>query len=121
MAKQVQQPKIVQEYVKYKFSEAEKKDISAEMAEKIGEASALEDEKKALTKDFGGRIDIMNNEISISAQELRQGYTMRKVDCMVEEDFKKKRIYHMRCDTGEVVRTKPMRSDDLQMTIPGVL
>lgn len=110
--------KTVKEYCQYKFTADEKAAIGNDLAEKTGEANRLEERKKAIVKDFGGQIDVLRNACSTLAQNLREGYEYRDIDCDVEKDFKNRKVTHRRIDTFEVARIRNMTADELQLEIP---
>jgi hypothetical protein len=58
------------EYVKYHFSETEKKEIATEMAQKVTDLNGAEDEKKAIASDFKSRIDGLQANINAAATKL---------------------------------------------------
>ena len=103
------------EYVKYVFSENEKKEIASEMAQKVSEQNQAEDDKKAIMSDLKSRIDRIQAEVNSAATKLNNGYEMRNIKCEVIRDYKRKVIQFMRTDNGEIAREKPMTADDLQM------
>ena len=105
------------EYVKYKFSEDEKKEIAAEMAQKVSELQQAEDDKKAIMSDFKSKIDGIQANVNNAATKLNSGYEMRSIKCEIVPRWDEKVWEHIREDTKTVARTKPMTADDLQMQL----
>ena len=105
------------EYLRYPFTEEEKKELAQEMARSQIEAEDYEAQKKAVTADFDGQIKKAKLSASTCARKIRDGYEMRQVRCEVIKDFKKKTITIIRTDTGEEVKTRPMSVQESQMKL----
>ena len=103
------------EYVKYTFTEDEKKEIASEMAQKVTELQQAEDDKKAVMSDFKSNIDRIQATVNNSATKLCSGYEMRKIKCEIVPNWNKKVWEYIREDNGKLAREKPMTADDLQM------
>ena len=103
-----------QEFVKYVFSEEEKKEISSRMAQKVSELQTSEDDKKAIMSDFKSRIDSIQAEINRSATQINNGYEMRNVDCYIKADYDSKLWISIREDTGEIAKERKMTVEDMQ-------
>ncbi|OEU62405.1 MAG: hypothetical protein BA867_09650 [Desulfobacterales bacterium S5133MH16] len=103
------------EYVKYIFSENEKKEIATEMAQKVTELQQAEDDKKAIMSDFKSKIDGIQANVRNAATKLNSGYEMKSIKCEIVPNWAEKVWESLREDNGEVARKKPMTSDDLQM------
>ena len=109
------EPKYENEFIKYNFTDEEKKDIAAEMAQKIVNLQQAEDDKKAITSDFKSQIDGIQAGINSAATKLTAGYEMRSTKCQVVPNYPKK-VWEYHCvDTGVLVKEKGMTSNDLQM------
>jgi hypothetical protein len=104
------------EYVKYHFSETEKKEIATEMAQKVTDLNGAEDEKKAIASDFKSRIDGLQANINAAATKLNNGYEMRNVDCTVIPDYERGVWLSVRDDNGQTARERKMSPDDKQRT-----
>ena len=109
------EPKFENEFIKYVFTESEKKDIAAEMAQKIVTLQQTEDDLKAIKSDFKSQIDGVQAGINSAATKLTSGYDMRSIKCQVVPNYLKKVWEYIRVDTGEMVKKKSMTSNDLQM------
>ena len=105
------------EYVKYSFSEDEKKEIAIEMARKITELEQLEKDKGAMAAEFKGKIDLAKAQAGGAATKLNNGYEMRQIKCEVVPDFALKIWKYVRTDTNEIAKERRMTSDDLQMQL----
>ena len=106
------------EYVKHVFTEEEKREIAVEMAQKVSEVQQAEDDKKAVMSDFKSTIDGLQAKVNNAATKLNNGYEMRTIRCVVEADYTTKEWIYRNEETGEVVKTKAMRSEDLQLQVP---
>ena len=100
------------EYIKFTFTENEKREIASEMARKVAELNSAEDERKAVASSLKSRIDSLQAQVNDAANKLNNGYEYRNVKCEVDRDFKEKTIYFI--FDGETVKEKPMSADDLQ-------
>jgi len=105
------------EYVKYVFSEDEKKEIATELAQKVSDLNQAEDEKKAINSDLKSRIDGLQATVNGSATKLNNGYEMRSIKCEVVPDYELKVFRYIRTDTNEIAKERRMSSDDLQMEL----
>ena len=109
------EPKYKNEFIKYLFTETEKKEIASEMAQKIANLQQAEDDKKAIMSDYKSQIDGIQAGINSAATKLTNGYEMRSTKCQVVPNYPKKVWEYIRVDTGEMVKEKNMTSNDLQM------
>ena len=105
------------EFCRYVFSDKEKKEIAAAMAQAISELKRKEDDLRSVKSEFKSEMDALNAAINKAAEELNSGYAMRNVECTVRADFEGKvwRVY--RDDTHEQVREVKMSVDDLQKNL----
>ena len=109
------EPKYENEFIKYLFTDEEKKEIAAEMAQKIVNLQQAEDDKKAITSDYKSQIDGIQAGINLTATKLTTGYEMRSTKCQVVPNYPKKVWEYIRVDTGLLVKEKGMTTNDLQM------
>jgi hypothetical protein len=109
------EPKYKNEFIKYTFTDEEKKEIAAEMAQKIVTLQQAEDDKKAVMSDFKSQIDGIQAGINAAATKMNNGYEMRSTKCQVVPNYPKKVWEYIRVDTGLLVKEKNMTSNDLQM------
>lgn len=109
------EPKYENEFIKYTFTDEEKKEIAAEMAQKIVNLQQAEDDKKAIMSDYKSQIDGIQAGINSAATKLTAGCEMRSTKCQVMPNYPKKVWEYIRVDTGLLVKEKNMTSNDLQM------
>lgn len=89
-----------------------KGELLARMAFELGD---LEEAKAAATRDFGNRIKNLKTEQGKVADDVRSGTEMRDVECVEKPDWKEYLVTIVRCDTGEVVRRRPMTPAERQL------
>ena len=109
------EPKYENEFIKYTFTDEEKKEIATEMAQKIVTLQQTEDDLKAIKSDYKSQIDGIQAGINSAATKLTAGYEMRSTKCQVVPNYAKKVWEYIRVDTGLLVKEKGMTSNDLQM------
>ena len=103
------------EFVKYTFTDEEKKNIATDMAQKIVTLQQVDDNLKAIKSDFKSQIDGIQAGINLAATKMNNGYEMRSVKCEVVPNWNKKVWEYINVDTGLVVKEKDMTTNDLQM------
>jgi len=109
--------KTINEYLKYKFSEEEKREIASGMAAHITAKEESEEEKKVVMGQFKNRIDGFEAHISAAAAKINSGYEMRQIECEMIPNISAKQWEITRKDTGVVIRTQKMTDDERQMKI----
>ena len=109
------EPKYENEFIKYIFTEEEKREIAGEMAQKIVNLQQTEDDLKAIKSDYKSQMDGIQAGINSAATKMTSGYEMRSMKCQVVPNYEKKVWEYIRVDTGELVKEKRMTSNDLQM------
>lgn len=114
------QNKTTTEFVKYYLTEDEKRELAADLAQKTVEMQLAEDDKKAIASDFKSQIDGLSAKINGAANKLTTGYEMRSVKCEIVPDWTKKVWQSIEIDSGNIVKERPMTSDDLQIKIDEV-
>lgn len=113
------EPKYENEFIKYLFTESEKKEIASEMAQKIVNLQQAEDDKKAIMSDYKSQIDGIQAGINSAATKLTAGHEMRSTKCQVVPNYEKKVWEYIRVDTGLLIKEKGMTFNDLQMEFEG--
>lgn len=106
------------EYLKYVFTEDEKREIASSLAENVNNLQRVEEEKKAVMSDFKSQIDGLSAKTNNLATKLSNGYEFRHIECTVTPNLENKEWVTVRNDTGEVVNTRKMTSEDLQNDLP---
>lgn len=107
----------VKEFVKYIFTDDEKKEISISMARDVSQKNALEDDKKAAMSDFKAQIDNLDGMINRSAQQLNSGYQHQNMEVEVRFNPDGNIVDFLNIETRKILKSRPMKSDESQMAI----
>ena len=108
------------EYLKYKFSDDELKELAQRIARGVQQKKSKEDEKKAVMAQFKSLIDSLAAEIGDDSQRLTNGYEMRNTECETAWHYPEEgRCTTFRCDTGEIVRQRKMNNEECQENLFG--
>jgi hypothetical protein len=110
----MEEKKVTKEYLKCILTEVEIKDAGAQLARRYSEISDLEDAKKSVMSDFKAKIDSATADASGLARKIQNGYEFRNIDCEEIWDYEDKVVEVVRTDTGEAIRTRPMKQEELQ-------
>ena len=102
----------------YVFSDSEKKQIAQDLAQESLKVQALGDEKTAVTSSFKAKIDQATANVNLMATHLSQGKKQVFYKCTLEFDRIDKMRVWTEVETGKVIRTEPMRSEDYQLKLP---
>ena len=101
--------------LEYKFTEAEIKEMSRQLAYECRQVVQLQEQKKEVMSDFKAKIDQKDSLIAALSNNVNNGWEYRSVDCEVEMDTPKKGMKTItRTDTGEEVAKEKMTDDDRQ-------
>lgn len=108
----------ISEYVQYQFSNPELLELARTSARTQSEKRAFENQKAQVTKQLAGEIAARDTELQKLSELISNGYEYRMVDCHVVMDSPDRGMATIcRADTGEVVRTRRMTSDETQMQL----
>ncbi len=110
---------IVKEYLKCQLTEKEKTELSAKIAKAISDRASAEAKLKEVSASIKAQIAQIDAEISEKALQINNGYEYRNVDCRMDKDYRLGSVTITRLDTGEVIRERPMTSEERQMQLPG--
>lgn len=109
----------VTEYLKYVFGAEETRENAKRLARKNQELAELELKKKQLAADIKAEMDAANAEAAKLARWVNDEYDFRMVDCEIMYNSPQERLKTIyRTDTGEVVKTEKMTSDECQAELP---
>lgn len=87
------------------------------MSERIKEREEQEKLKAEATREFARVIKNLTGEIAQLSTCISSGEEPRPVECSEYPDLKRKERIVTRLDTGEVIQTKPLSQDDLQLRL----
>lgn len=102
---------------KYIFTEEEKRQIAADLANGVADIQRLDDQKKSVMSQLKSEADAKQGQVNLFAEHLRSGFEMRSIDCEVVYAYSDDVVRWIRCDTGEVAFERKMRPVDRQLTI----
>ena len=112
------EPKIESRLCEYKFSESEKKEIAAGLANGVAEVARMEEKKKSVASQFTADINAKQSAVNLAAEQLRSGFEMRSIDCEVVYSNIDEMVRWIRTDTYEVAHERRMRPDEKQLALP---
>lgn len=93
-------------------------ELAGRLAEEQLELQELEEQKKAVTKDFAGKIEAVQARIRSGSNTFRQRWEMREVECVEVKNFLSGECYSTRLDTGEVLKRRKLTSAELERELP---
>ena len=93
-------------------------DLANRLAEEQLELQELEEQKKAVAKDFAGRIEAIQARIKSGSNTFRQKWEMRDVDCIETKDFDRGICFNVRMDTGETIKSRKLTNAELERCVP---
>jgi len=99
------------------LSENELLDKGQELSTLIQDVKKLDEEKKENAADYKVRIDGKTIDARAIARVIKDGFETRTVEITEQRDYALRTITTFRKDTGEIVQTRPMRTEDLQEPI----
>ena len=110
---------LIKEYLKCQLTEKEKTELSAKIAKAISDRASAEAKLKEVSTSIKAQIAQLDAEISEKALQINNGYEYRNVECRMDKDYRLGAMTITRLDTGEVIRERPMTSEERQMELPG--
>lgn len=96
----------------------ELRSLADSIAEDQANLESLENEKKAVTKDYAGRIESVQGAIRRNSSTYRQGWDLREVQCSNIMDFEHAEVRIVRLDTHQTVERRKMTQDELTLPLP---
>ena len=92
----------VQRNLEYYFTDDEKMAMSQQLAVETQNKRRLEDQKKAVTSQYGSQINEKTESINTLSDKIAAGYEYRNIECTVEwHTPTKNKKFLTRSDTGE--------------------
>lgn len=107
------------EFLRYHFTEAEKRELAQIMAQSVIKIGELEKEKKAATSQFASDINQETAKASSAAQRIESGFEMRTIDCEKHYIYGPNVVVTIRLDSAETVKERTMTSAELQQEMFG--
>jgi Trp operon repressor len=106
------------EYLKCILTEEEKKDLADRMARAISEIRDAEGTLKSASTQLRADIAKHTAELDQAAEQFRNGYVMRHVDCTIQKDYRDGSWSLIRMDTGELIKERPLEAGERQKSLP---
>lgn len=106
------------EVLRCELTKEELDELAGRLAEEQLELQELEEQKKAVTKDFAGKIEAVQARIRSGSNTFRQRWEMREVECVEVKDYLSGELYSKRLDTGEVLKRRKLTSAELERELP---
>lgn len=106
------------EYLKYDFTREEKEEMGIELAQKFGELSQKEADKKAIVKSLDSDISSLEAKTRDIATKLSNGHEYKNIDVEITFDYESRLKRFRRLDTGAEYKEVPMTADELQVPLP---
>lgn len=123
-AKEKKEVPVVKEsiHAKHVFSPEELLDLSRQLGRTCSEINGLEQQKSAVGKDFGSRIETKEIARDYLIDRVTSGYEMRPTDFIVVFDVPNQSKDYFKIEPdgkkGEFVERREMRQADFQLALP---
>jgi hypothetical protein len=105
------------QFCKYIFSDEEKAEMAAEMAQKIAQLQGVESQEKSVKAQLKAEKESLSADISGNAEKINSGYEMRNIKCEVVYNYNEGMVLYIRTDNGELAKERKMRDDERQVKI----
>lgn len=102
----------------YVFTEKEKAQIAADLANGVAELARMEERKKSVASQIKAEIDAKQSSVNAAAEKLRSGFEMRDIECEVVYAYIDDVIRWVRTDNGRIAFERRMRPEERQMKVP---
>jgi len=112
-------PEQAVEHMPVELTAPELAERADEIAKLIGDRSGIESEKASTAASFRERLEVIDDRVDALARELREKRIDREVRVEHVMNFKDKVVETFRLDTQEMVRTRPMTFEELQLRFFG--
>lgn len=89
-----------------------------EMAEHLKVRAEVEVEAKSSADDYKTQLKRLDRLVGDRAEEVRTGVEYRQIECVERGSYRMNKVDVIRCDTGEVVRSRPMTVSERQDSLP---
>jgi hypothetical protein len=104
---------------RYEFTEHERGDLGAELAQIYQEKAKLDEDRKSMAAQLKEREAGMENRIGTLSRQITAGFEMRTYDCTLRWDSPNiGEVSFYRQDNGVLVKTRAMTVAERQMDLP---
>lgn len=83
----------------------------------LAQRTGVDEERADAAKDFKRQLDAIEQSICERARDLRSGVRVEYVECRELRNFETSAYQLVRCDTGEVVRERPLTGEERQVPL----
>lgn len=119
MGKQPKKSKKCTRLLKHMLSEAELLDYARSQSSALRDITQTEDQLASIKADYKAKLEALNNEMSLCARRIGDGFEMRETECITEFHTPEKGYKRtVRLDTGEEVDIVRMRPEEMQEELP---
>ncbi len=114
------QAKTVTRSLPCELTDEELRERADQLVVHIRELEALDEEKKEASKKFRDKMRAIGSKVSVFSKQIEDKKEVREVECLEAPDYNRKLMVITRKDTGEVLGTRPLSSEDLQAPLPNL-
>lgn len=105
------------EFLRHDFTGQEKETLAQKLAQAVSDRNLAESEMKQIMAQYKSQIAKSEATIDESAEKLRAGYEMRKIDCERIFDHENQEVREIRLDTLQHINSRPMTIEEKQRLI----
>lgn len=102
------------EFLRYHFTEDEKKDLAQAMTQNVINTRDLGEQKKAVVSQYTSQINEAVARANSAAQKIESGFEMRTIDCEEHYMYGENVVRTIRLDNGVIVKERTMTNAELQ-------
>lgn len=114
----MKQPKQHQELLRCDLTDDELIGIARKQSATFRDREQADQELTSIKSDFKARLERLESEVQLCTRKITDGFEMRNTDCETRYDDPSKGMASVyRLDTGELVRTRKMDANELQMEL----
>lgn len=99
------------------LSEEEKKDRAMRLANSIHVLDLKRSELDEVKKQYASEIKQLEAEIKALGAQVKDGFELTNIPCMLEKDFKKKLRRYRSIESSEVIAVEPLTQEDYQLNM----
>jgi len=106
------------QHLKYVFNDADMIELAHGMARALSEQHEAEDELKAISTQIKSKIALHSGAANSASTKISTGHEYRNVECEVTKNYTTGLVTTRRLDSGEVVDTRLMTTEERQAELP---
>lgn len=109
----------ITEFLRYHFTEDEKKELAQTIAQNVIKARELGERQKSVGSQYASDIKAATATANSAAQRIESGFEMRSIDCEEHYIYGENVVRMIRLDTGEEIKERTMTNAELQQEMFG--